>query len=380
MASEDTFIEPLLRPQPNRFVIFPIEHHDIWKMYKQQFASFWKPEEINFADDINDFNEKLNDGERYFISNILAYFAASDGLVGENLVENFYSEIEIPESRFVYGFQIMMENVHSNCYSLFIETLITDPKEKHRLFNSIETIPSIKKKADWAKKWMNKNKYDSLPECIRTAIFIANEEVSKSDRYSDSIEDILKARELITTKSASFAERLVAFSIVEGVFFSGSFCAIFWLKERNILPAICLSNKFIAKDESAHTDYAVMLYSKLERKLDTKTIHAIMIEAVDIEKEFITESFSCDLIGMNPILMRQYIEFVADRLTQQLGYPKIYNSTNPFDFMNNISMEVKENFFEGRVTNYQQAGVMESLVDKPKSTKKIGTLELDDDF
>lgn len=305
--------ELLLTPQTNRFVLFPIQHNDIWKMYKKQMALFWTTEEIDFEKDLMDW-KKLKEEEQYFVKNVLAFFAGSDGIVLENLAENFMNEIEIPEVRCFYGFQIAMENIHSETYSLMIDTYIKDESEKDKLLNAITEIPCVKKKADWALKWLN-------------------------------------------DKNSSFAIRLVAFAIIEGVFFSGSFCAIFWLKKRGLMPGLTFSNELISRDEGLHTDFAVLLYSKIIEKVDTETIHEIMTEAVSIEKEFIVESLPCNLIGMNSTLMEQYIEFVADRLLRQLGYEKIWNTPNPFDFMEMISMTGKTNFFEKRVSEYSKSGV-----------------------
>lgn len=311
--------ELLLTPQTNRFVLFPIQHNDIWKMYKKQMALFWTTEEIDFEKDLTDW-KKLKEEEQYFIKNVLAFFAGSDGIVLENLAENFMNEIEIPEVRCFYGFQIAMENIHSETYSLMIDTYIKNEQEKDKLLNAINEIPCVKKKADWALKWLN-------------------------------------------DKNSSFAIRLVAFAIIEGVFFSGSFCAIFWLKKRGLMPGLTFSNELISRDEGLHTDFAVLLYSKIIEKVDIETIHEIVSEAVSIEKEFIVESLPCNLIGMNSTLMEQYIEFVADRLLRQLGYEKIWNTPNPFDFMEMISMTGKTNFFEKRVSEYSKSGVG---VDKEK--------------
>ena len=306
-------MEPLLAPQTNRFTLFPIKHEDIWKMYKKAEASFWTAEEMDLSKDLNDWETKLNDTERHFIKNILAFFAGADGIVGENLLENFSTEIQIPEVRCFYGFQIAIENIHAEVYSLLIEKFIKDRREKDTLFNAITRIPCIKQKAEWALKWF-------------------------------STENI-------------FAERLVAFSIVEGIFFSGSFCAIYWLKKRGLMPGLTFSNELISRDEGMHTDFAVLLYSKLNNKLSTERIYEIISEAVLIEKSFINDSISCSMIGMNTALMDQYIEYVADRLIYQLGYTKLYNSKNPFDFMQLISMENKTNFFEKRVGEYSLANV-----------------------
>ena len=308
---DSNFSEPLLTENDNRYVLFPIKHEDIFDAYKKQVACFWTPEEIDLAKDLNDWNN-LNVNEKHFISHILAFFAGSDGIVLENLVTRFSSEITIPEVSCFYGFQIAMENIHSETYSLMIDKFIQDAKEKNRLFHAIDTIPSVAKKSNWAIRW---------------------------------IEDT----------ESNFATRLIAFAAVEGIFFSGSFCAIFWLKQRGLMPGLTFSNELISRDEGLHTDFAVLLYSKIVNKLSYHTIKEIITEAVEIEKEFITKSIPCKMIGMNSELMSQYIEFVADRLVQQLGYPKIYNSKNPFDFMQLISLNGKTNFFERRVSEYSLA-------------------------
>ena len=307
--------EPLLMNNPNRFVLFPIKYESIWKAYKKQQACFWSAEEIDLSLDLKDW-EKLDKNEQFFIKNILAFFAGSDGIVLENLGKRFLDEVQIPEARCFYGFQLMMENVHSETYSLLIDKYITDKDEKMRLFNSIQTIPPIAKKAKWALKW---------------------------------IDDI----------NSNFATRLVAFACVEGIFFSGSFCAIYWLKKRGLMPGLTFSNELISRDEGLHTDFACLLYSMLNNKLDEQTVHTIIRDAVTIEKEFINESISCSMIGMNSMLMSQYIEFVSDRLLLQMGYNKLYKSENPFDFMELISMENKTNFFEKRVAEYSLANVGE---------------------
>ena len=314
-SSNQQELEPLLQPQPNKYVIFPIDqnYYDVWAMYKKQVASFWSVEEVDLSRDLRDW-DKLTPNEQYFIKNILAFFAASDGIVNENLVERFMTDIEITEIKFFYGFQAAMENIHSEMYSLMIDTYIKNEQEKDKLFRAIETIPCVKRKADWAIRWIN-------------------------------------------DKSSNFATRLVAFACVEGIFFSGAFCSIFWLKKRNLMPGLTLSNEFISRDEALHTEFAVLLYNKIVNRLSEDTIQTIIRDAVAIEQEFITQSIPCAMIGMNAILMSQYIEFVADRLVVQLGYSKIYKTPNPFDFMEMISIEGKTNFFEDRVTSYSKAGV-----------------------
>jgi ribonucleotide reductase beta subunit family protein with ferritin-like domain len=303
--------EPLLIPDDNRFVMFPIQHNDIWEMYKKQVDCFWRPEEIDLTKDLTHW-ESLNDDEKFFVSMILAFFAASDGIVLENLASRFMSEIQVSEARAFYGFQIAMENIHSHTYSLLIETYIKDKQEKSRLFNAIQNFPCIKKKADWAKKWIHDNR-------------------------------------------SSFATRLVAFACVEGIFFSGAFCSIFWLKKRGLMPGLTFSNELISRDEALHCEFAILLYSKLQKKIDKARIHDIIKEAVEIETEFICQALPCRLIGMNADLMTQYIQFCADRLCVQLGYKKIYNVRNPFDFMELISLESKTNFFERHVSDYALA-------------------------
>ena len=305
--------EYLLAECPNRFVLFPIKHADIWSMVKKQQACFWIAEEVDLSKDLSDW-KNLSSNEKHFIKNILAFFAGSDGIVLENLVLNFFKEIEIPEIRSFYSFQIMMEGIHSETYSLLIDKYISDPEEKHKTFNAIQYSPAIKKKADWAIKW------------------------------TDS--DI-----------SSFATRLVAFAIVEGLFFSGAFCSIYWLKKRGLMPGLTFSNELISRDEGMHTEFATLLYSMIENKLDENLIINIFNEAVAIEKEFILESIPCNLIGMNEGMMSQYIEFIADRLSLQLGYKKIFNTKNPFDFMELISLDSKTNFFEKRVSEYSLGSI-----------------------
>jgi len=305
--------EPILREDPNRFVLFPIKHDDIWSFYKKSEASFWTAEEIDLGPDLHDWEHKLNDDERYFIKHVLAFFAASDGIVNENLAENFVAEVQYTEAKFFYGFQIAMENIHSETYSLLIDTYIKDKKEKDKLFNAIETIDCVKKKAEWALRWIDEG---------------------------------------------SFAERLVAFAAVEGIFFSGSFCSIFWLKKRGLMPGLSFSNELISRDEGMHCDFACLLYNEhLINKLPKETVTKIIEDAVEIEKEFVTDALPVSLIGMNAKLMQQYIEFVADRLLAELGCDKVYNSSNPFDFMEMISLQGKTNFFEKRVAEYQKSGV-----------------------
>ena len=316
--------EPLLQENPDRFVIFPIKHQDLWAKYKQHMSVFWTPEEIDLSKDMKDW-EKLTDNERHFIKNILGFFAGSDGIVMENLASRFTREVQWPEAKFFYGCQNLLEAVHSETYSLLIDTYISDKKEKDELLRATSTIPCVKKKAEWALAW-------------------------------------------IDNKEADFATRLLGFAAVEGIFFSGAFCAIFWLKQRGLMPGLTLSNEFIARDEGLHTDFACLLYSKVVNRLDKKKVYKIIRDAVKIEKQFITKSLPCELIGMNAELMSQYIEFVADRLLLQLGYPKVYKATNPFPFMERISLENKDNFFEKRVSTYAKASVGKAREDMTFST------------
>ena len=307
-------LEPILQENTSRFVLFPIQHNDIWSFYKKAEASFWTAEEIDLSSDLIDWDSKLNDDERHFIKHVLAFFAASDGIVNENLAQNFLSEVQYTEAKFFYGFQLAAENIHSETYSLLIDTYIKDTAEKTHLFNAIETLDCVKKKADWALRWIDKG---------------------------------------------SFAERLVAFAAVEGIFFSGSFCSIFWLKKRGLMPGLSFSNELISRDEGLHCDFACLLYTKhLVEKLPKEKVMEIIIDAVAIEKEFVTDSLPVKLIGMNSDLMGQYIEFVADRLLVELGNPRVFNTANPFDFMEMISLQGKANFFEKRVGEYQKAGVL----------------------
>ena len=320
------FVEPLLQEDVNRYVMFPIKDQDIWKMYKKQEDLFWRAEEIDLSKDNKDW-ETLNDDEKHFISMILAFFAASDGIVLENLGVRFMGEVQLSEARAFYGLQIAMESIHSITYSTLIDTYIKDKEQKHKLFNALNEYECIKKKGQWAIKWIN-------------------------------------------DKKSNFATRLVAFACIEGIFFSGAFCAIYWMKKRGLMPGLTFSNELISRDEALHTEFAVLLHSKLEKPLKKQKIHEIISEAVTIELEFINDSLPCRLIGMNQLLMKQYIEFVADRLSVQLGGDKIYESKNPFDWMENISIETKTNFFEDRVSEY-------SLTTK---NSKINTFEFGDDF
>ncbi len=306
---ENKNMEFILSEEEKRYVIFPIKYDEVWKMYKKAEANFWTAEEIDLSKDLNDFNDKMNEDEKFFVENVLAFFAASDGIVNENLGERFYNEVKIQEAKFFYGFQIAVENIHSETYSLLIDTYVKDIQKKNKLLNAIETIPSVKKKAEWALKW-------------------------------------------IENKDATFGTRVIAFAAVEGIFFSGSFCSIFWLKKRGLMPGLCHSNELISRDEGLHTEFAVLVYSMLVDKPSKETVVEIIKEAVELEKEFITESLPCALIGMNQKLMKQYIEYVSDRLLLMLGLEKIYNVENPFDWMELISVQGKTNFFEKRVGEY----------------------------
>lgn len=320
--------EKILQENKDRFVLFPIQYHDIWEMYKKAESSFWTAEEIDLVQDLQDWNNKLNDNEKHFIKHVLAFFAASDGIVNENLAVNFLNEVQFPEARCFYGFQVMIENIHSETYSLLIDTYIKDPNEKHKLFHAIDTVPCVGKKAEWALRWI---------------------------------------------KNGSFVERLIAFAAVEGIFFSGSFCSIFWLKKRGLMPGLSFSNELISRDEGLHCDFACLLYTRyIENKLSEEKVKQIITDAVAIEKEFVVNAIPVKLIGMNADLMCQYIEFVADRLLVALGYSKVYNATNPFDFMELISLQGKTNFFEKRVSEYKKAAVGSKLEEK--------TFKLDEDF
>lgn len=306
-------VEPILKENPNRFTLFPIMKPKLYQKYKNHLSTFWVVEEVDLSKDMKDWN-KLNANEQYFIKNILGFFAGSDGIVQENLASRFMKEVQLPEARNYYSVQMMIEAVHSEMYSLLIDTYVEEKEEKMNLFQATQTIPCVKQKAEWAQRW-------------------------------------------IESKEENFATRLIGFAVVEGIFFSGSFCAIYWLKQRGLMPGLTTSNEFIARDEGLHTDFACALYEEIEKKVPKAKVHKIIREAVKIEKQFITESLPCHLVGMNDKLMAQYIEFVADRLSSQLGYGKIYSATNPFDFMERISLEGKDNFFEKRVTTYAKAGV-----------------------
>ena len=322
--------EVLLKPNPHRFVTMPIVHDAVWLMYKKAEASFWTAEEVDLADDLVDWRDRLSDNDKHFIKHVLAFFAASDGIVIENLAVQFMHNVQIPEARAFYAFQIAMENIHSETYSLLIDTYIRDPEEKLTLFHAVETFPSVRRKAEWALRWIN--------------------------------------------SEHSFAERLVAFACVEGIFFSGSFCAIFWLKKRGLMHGLCFSNELISRDEGLHTDFACLLYSMLSARLSEARINEIVRDAVAIEKEFVSESLPVSLIGMNAQLMQHYIEFVADRLVDALGHAKPYGAANPFDWMEMISLQGKTNFFERRVGEYAKSGVMRG---RDKVRERVFTLDAD---
>ncbi|KAJ7507693.1 ribonucleotide reductase small subunit [Mycena galericulata] len=327
--------EPLLKESRRRFVLFPIQYHEIWQMYKKAEASFWTAEEMDLSKDLHDWKDKLNNDERHFISHVLAFFAASDGIVNENLLERFSNEVQVAEARCFYGFQIMMENIHSEAYSLLIDTYIAEPEERAYLFDAIETIPCIKRKADWAIRWINDEK-------------------------------------------STFGERLVAFAAVEGIFFSGSFASIFWMKKRGLMPGLTFSNELISRDEGMHTDFACLLFTHLKRRPHPDTVRRVIMEAVSIEQEFLTVALPVGLIGMNSKLMCQYIEFVADRLLVALGNDKVYNSANPFDFMDMISLQGKTNFFEKRVSDYSKANISNSGNNAAQTSAKA--FVTDEDF
>lgn len=333
-AKTSVGVEPILSENSERFVLYPIKHNDIWDFYKKAEASFWTAQEIDLIQDTTDWNTKLTPDEQHFVKHVLAFFAASDGIVNENLAENFVREVQYTEAKFFYGFQIMMENIHSETYSLLIDTLIRDEAEKDGLFHAIDTLDCVKKKAEWALRWIGKG---------------------------------------------SFAERLIAFAAVEGIFFSGSFCSIFWLKKRGLMPGLAFSNELISRDEGLHCDFACHLYmNHIINKLPQQQIIDIITNAVEIEKEFVCDALPVRLIGMNADAMSDYIEFVADRLLNELGCPKYYNKANPFDFMEYISMQTKTNFFEKRVAEYRKAGKNTNMVND--GDNNTGSFALDADF
>jgi len=330
-----TFIEPICRVGDSRFVLFPIQHHRLWDMYKKHEASFWTTEEIDLEPDRHDWHH-LSGDEKHFVSHVLAFFAGSDGIVVENLAQRFCAEVQLPEARCFYGFQIAMENIHSETYSLLIDTYVSDDDERERLFHAMSTVPAVQAKGAWALKWIGSD--------------------------------------------APFAQRLLGFACVEGIFFSGSFCALFWLKKRGLMPGLTFSNELIARDEGLHCDFACLLYSMLERPLSQEAVHELVREAVDIERAFICDALPVDLIGMNSRLMAQYIEFVADRLLRELGCEPLYHASNPFDWMDLIAIQGKTNFFERRVGEYQKAGVMAGSHHHPGAEGAQRIFSLDADF
>lgn len=337
--------------------MFPIQYPKLWAFYKKHEATFWTSEEIRLADDLVDWQTKLNDNERHFIKNVLAFFAASDGIVNENLVVNFYNEVQIAEARQFYAVQMMMEAIHSETYSILIDTYVTDSREKDRLFRAVETIPAIKRKADWAIKWIEEG--STLQQSIPKQYMKSYHFLLERSKYAEEPlhESHVEALEFLTRPRPTFAQRLLAFVCVEGIFFSGSFCAIYWLKSRGFMPGLCTANQFISRDENIHAEFAIELYKMLDEKLSEEVAHNLFREAVEIEKEFVTESLPVSLIGMNCALMSQYIECVADRWVVLLGYRKIYGTQNPFGFMEMISVNTKENFFECNVSEYSRANV-----------------------
>jgi len=340
----------------DRYTVFPLRYHNLWKFYKDHVAAFWSVEEIRLSDDLVDWNERLNDNERFFVKNVLAFFAASDGIVNENLVLNFYNEVQIPEARQFYAVQMMLEAIHSETYSILIDTYVINTDEKNKLFNAVENIPCVKKKADWAIKWIEEG--STLQETLPTGFLDTFKRLeSKLKSQGENDNEILQAVNYLTRDRPSFAQRLLAFICVEGIFFSGSFCAIYWLKNRGLMPGLSTANQFISRDENLHAEFAIELYKMLEDRLDEQTVHSIFKEAVEIEKEFVTESLPVSLIGMNCNLMRDYIEYVADRWLTLLGYGKMYNTANPFGFMELISVNAKENFFETNVSVYTRSNV-----------------------
>jgi ribonucleoside-diphosphate reductase beta chain len=349
-------MESIIKDQSNsRYTVFPIKYNNLWTFYKQHLSTFWTAEEIKLTDDLVDWNSRLNDNERYFIKNILAFFAASDGIVNENLVVNFYNEVQIPEARQFYSVQMMIEAIHGETYSLLIDTYISNTEEKTKLFNAVETIPAVKRKAEWAIKWIQEGSV--LQQMIPEQYLESYKHLQNPYADQPLADNHIEALEFLTRKRPSFAQRLLAFICVEGIFFSGSFCAIYWLKSRGLMPGLSTANQFISRDENLHAEFSISLYKMLENRLDQTTVHSIFKEAVEIEREFITESLPVSLIGMNEKLMSQYIEMVADRWLVLLGYDKIYGTPNPFPFMEMISLNEKVNFFENVVTNYQRSNV-----------------------
>lgn len=352
-----------LENKNERFSVFPIVHHNLWKFYKNHAANVWFVEEVQLTDDLNDWNNKLTENEKHFIKNVLAFFNSSDGVVNENLVLNFYNEIELPEARQFYSMQMMIEAVHAEQYALLIDTYIQDTNEKKKLFNAIDTIPAVKKKANWAMKWIEEGSsvVDSLPSELMSLLHTLDSLELSESQLNGQDKSLLK---FFTKQRPSFTQRLIAFVCVEGIFFAGSFCAIYYLKSRGLMPGLATANELISRDESMHAEFAIELYSMLEDRLEQKTVHAIFKEAINIEKEFIIESLPVSLLGMNSTLMSQYIEYVGDRWLKMLGYDVLYGSENPFGFMEMISVGTKENFFETRVSQYSRSGVGQEPQDR----------------
>lgn len=356
-----------LKVGSDRYTIFPIQYPKLWEFYKNHEATFWTVEEVRLTDDLVDWNEKLNDNEKFFIKNILAFFASSDGIVNENLVVNFYNEIQIPEARNFYTVQMMIESIHNEMYSVLIDTYITNSEEKTHLFRAAETIPAVKRKADWGIKWISDGQTPNIPpELYNDYVKIQQLLESNGDReLASSMDFLIKTRKPL-------AQRLIAFICIEGIFFSGSFCALFWLKNRGLMPGLGTSNSYISRDEGQHCEFSICLYNMISDRLSDETVYSIFREAVEIEQEFVSESLPVSLIGMNCDLMKRYIEYVADRWLVLLGYPKLYNSTNPFNFMELVGVNTKTSFFEVNVDQYRRAGV--------GNDSKSREITFDDDF
>lgn len=364
--------EPLLDKNEKRLTTYPIKNKELWDLYKKHVAAFWVPEEIPLTKDLPDWINKLNDKERHFIKYILAFFAASDGIVSENLSTNFMNEVTCLEAQYFYSFQNAMENIHAETYSMMLDNLIQNKEEKETLFKAVENIPTIKKKAEWCKKWMDSGfDYNTLPEFLVSTLDLIKKKYKKKKNIPDCVVQTLEWLNNKTEKP--FSQRLVAFACVEGIFFSGSFCALFWLKKRGLMKGLTFSNEFISRDEGMHQTFACVLHSKLRNKVPQDVVYQIVREAVEIECEFITEALSCDLINMNSTKMMEYIKFVADRLIKDLGYKPIYNVKNPFDFMEMISMSRKTNFFDDKVSDYRKACLM-------STDKKQNEFSLTEDF
>lgn len=373
MALKEKMFEKLIKNSgSDRYTVFPIKYQNLWEFYKKHISTFWTVEEVLLTDDLVDWNNKLNDNERFFIKNVLAFFAASDGIVNENLVLNFYNEVQIPEARQFYTVQMMIESIHSEQYSLLIDTYVLDSNEKNKLFNAVEHIPAVKKKAEWALKYIEEGStiVESIPKDVMELIKSFRKAPFKIDGMDVTLLDYF------TKERPSFAQRLLAFILVEGIFFSGSFCAIYWLKSRGLMPGLATANEFISRDENLHAEFAIELYKMLSEsdpsfRLNENLVHTIVKDAVEIEQEFVTESLPVSLLGMNCKMMSQYIEYVADRWLVMLNYNKIWNVENPFGFMEMLSVNTKENFFEIRTSQYKRAGVGDSTEDR--------TISFDDD-